>query len=96
MLSSPLIQKMLFCQILYMKQGFKLKFIEQVNDEIGKERDMAMRQQVWRPPNESQDETIRDRQFNEERKRVKQELEDLPEVEDFIQLKNIAADYISF
>ena len=84
MLSTPLIQKMMFSQVIYLKKGFKLKLIEQTNDEIGKERDMAIRQQVWRPPNESQDEAVRERQFNKERKRVKQELEDLPEVEDYL------------
>ena len=38
----------------------------------------------------------REKEFNNERKRIKHELEDLPDVEDFTQLKNIAADYISF
>ncbi len=42
-----------------------------------------MRQQVWRPSNESSDDAIRERQYNEEKKQVKQELEDLPEVEDY-------------
>ena len=40
-LGKPLIKKELLCQIIFQKSGFELKLIEQINDDIGKEKDTA-------------------------------------------------------
>ena len=101
-LSKPLIKKELLCQIIFQKSGFELKLVEQINDDIGKEKDTAckiMFEKLYPPVTDAQPTSVRrggadameqqDRAIDE-RRRIRQDLEDVPNVESYEQLKNIA------